>query len=215
MALIFCIFPLKKNSFLNVFFSARLDCRETLGRFDNSGRDHHQDLSISGFIEIHCWTMCRFLWNIFPAGSLWICWFIWRWHVNYLHISTRFLKPAESFRHFHSWKKIKSFSSSSIQDPNILQSCQVAGCSGTKVSNFWRRCLEAWYLFELLHYQVDFGKGALEVGDKLSHFSAGQIWKKEIRHLLVGFPTDENLDVTSTRLTLSLLTFSLWPSRSP
>ena len=53
------------------------------------------------------WTMCRFLWNIFPAGSLWICWFIWRWHVNYLHISTRFLKPAQSFRHFHSWDKWK------------------------------------------------------------------------------------------------------------
>ena len=38
--------------------------------------------------------------------------------------------------------------------------------------------------------------------------------KKEIRHLLVGFPTDKNLDVTSrgvheTNTCFSLLTFSL------
>ena len=110
---------------------------------------------------------------------------------------------------------------SSNQDPNLLQSCQVGGCSWTELHNFRRRCLEAWYLFELLHDQDDFGKGALEVGDKLSHLSAGQIWrKKEIRHLLVGFPTDKNLDVTSRRVhetntCFSLLTFSLWSSGSP
>ena len=110
---------------------------------------------------------------------------------------------------------------SSNQDPNLLQSCQVGGCSGTELHNFWRRCLKAWYLFELHKDQVNFGKGALEVGDKLSHLSAGQIWrKKEIRHLLDGFPTDKNLDVTSRRVhetntCFSLLTFSLWSSGSP
>ena len=114
----------------------------------------------------------------------------------------------------------KIFSKISNQDPNLLQSYQLGGCSGTELHNFWRRCLEAWYLFELLHDQVDLGKGALEVGDKLSHLSAGQIWKKEIRHLLVGFLTDENLDVTSKRVhetntCFSLFTFSLWPSGSP
>ena len=68
---------------------------------------------------------------------------------------------------------------SSNQDPNLLQSCQVGGCSGTELHNFWRRCLKAWYLFELHKDQVNFGKGALEVGDKLSHLIAGQIWKEK------------------------------------
>ena len=82
----------------------------------------------------------------------------------------------------------ENLTKSSNQDPNLLQSCQVGGCSGTELHNFWRRCLKAWYLFELHKDQVNFGKGALEVGDKLSYLGAGQIWKKRDQTLVSWVP---------------------------
>ena len=151
MVLILCkhLFPLKKKLSLKCVFSARLDCRGILGRFDNSGRDHHQGLSISGFIEIHFWTMCRFQRNICRQLHLQAhCGFAGLFEEDTLMIYTLARGSYSPPSHFvifipeinetltKSSIQDPNILQSSNQDPNLLQSCQVGGCSGTEVCNF-------------------------------------------------------------------------------